>query len=232
MPCLKLLCFAVLLWADNAIAASYTQLQSECAERMADNPPQIVVEYRFGKLKIDSSKNVEELTTLAHEINPTAKTEVNMQGLTGLKFATTLNIETLAEEIGTNDVCIIPQTVHLQLYYENPTIYLVNTLQPQTCRYNLVLRHEYTHLDIGHTALLELAPRLKQCLTDVIAERGSKVVLKSIYLQDSQAIMQKMIQEIETGLKPLVSLYKKKLLAEQSQLDTPENYQRETALCP
>lgn len=220
------------LWSSSVYAASFEYMQRECRQRMADNPPQIIVEYSFGKLNFDTSKSSEELVTLAQQFNPQTKTEGNMQGLTGLKFATTMNVETLTEEIGNNDVCVVPQTVRLRIYYVNPTIYLVNSLKPQTCRYNLVLRHEQTHLDIGHTSFLELTQRLKQRLIDIVNERGPKIVLKKLYVQDSQAIIQKLMEEYENDLKPLINSYKKKLLEEQMQLDTAENYQRETALCP
>lgn len=232
MRFLVLWCFLCFGWSTSVRAASYEFMQRECAKKMADNPPQIVVEYSFGKLSIDTTKNADELIELAHEFNPKNKNTGNMQGLTGLKFATKLNIETLTEEIGKNDVCMMPQTVRLKLYYENPTIYIINELKPKTCRYNLVLRHEYAHLDIGHTALKELAAQLKQRLTSVVMQRGSKIVLKSIYRQDSQALTQKFLQEYESGLKPLMNNYKEKLLEEQAQLDTPENYKRESALCP
>ena len=232
MRFIKILVMLFCIWTGNADAASYTQMQQQCRQRMQDNPPQITVEYSFGKLNFDTTKTADELIKLAREYNPDTKADGKIQGLTGLKFATHLNVETLTEEIGSNDVCVIPQKVHLKLYYEKPTIYLINTLKPDTCRYNLVLRHEYTHLDIGHLALQELAHKLKQKLLSVIEQRGSKVVLKNIYLQDSSAIMQKFLQEYELGLRSLMNSHKTKLLEEQAQLDTPENYQRETKLCP
>lgn len=228
---LLILSYFVVLGMNEAGAASYAQVQRECMQKMVDNPPQIVLEYSFGRLNIDTTKTADELIILAQEFNPKAKNTGHIQGLTGLKFSSKMNIETLTEQVGENNVCITPKKVRLRVYYEKPTIYLINELKPKSCRYNLVLRHEYTHLDIGHTALKELALSLKQKLTSVVEQHGVKVVSKSLYMQDNQAIVQKLLQKYESGIKPLMNSYKEKLLEEQAQLDTPENYKRETALC-
>ena len=219
------------LQSQVVCAASYESLQRKCQQKMAENQPQITVEYSFGKLNIDTSKTPEELIKIAKQFNPKAKADEHIQGLTGLKFATKLNVETLVEEIDEQDVCVMPQNVNLRVLYEKPTIYLINSLKPNSCRYNLVLRHEQTHLDIGHTFLLELAGALKQKLIKTVNEYGARAVLKNIYIQDDTAIIQKMLKDYENSLKPIMNSYNEKLLDEHAQLYTPDNYRYETSLC-
>lgn len=221
----------VLSYFNSVNAASYDYLRRECRQLMQQNPPQIEVEYVYGKLKIDNSKNSEQLLKLSKKINPLITETHKIQGLTRLMFSTTMNIETKAEMLDENTVCVIPKVVSLHLYYNNPTIYLVDTLKPDTCRWNLVLRHEQTHLDIGHFAFKEMAYELKKKLQNIVNLRGSKIYSYKEYTKDNQSVAQNMLKDYEKSLKTTVKILENKLLRKQAELDTVENYRKETQLC-
>ena len=224
--------FVGLFYFNSVNAASYNYLRHECSQLMKQNPPQIQVEYVYGKLKIDNTKTSEELLKLSKKINPLITETHKIQGLTKLMFSTTMNIETRAEMLDENTVCVIPKVVSLHLYHNNPTIYLVNTLKPDTCRWNLVMRHEQTHLDIGHFAFKQMAYELKKKLQNIINIRGSKIYSYNEYTEDDQSVAQNMLKDYEKSLKITVKILEDKLLRKQAELDTAENYSKETKLCP
>ena len=217
---------------QTASAASYESLRRQCQELMQQNLPQIKVEYVFGKLNIDNTKSAEELITLSKSINPLVAQTHKIQGLTQLMFSTTMNIETFAQSVDENNICVMPKTVSLHLYFDNPTIYMVNTLKPNTCRWNLVMRHEQTHVDIGHAYFKQMAFELKEKLQSIVNMKSPKIYSYREYNKNNQNMAQKTLQEYEKALRPTVNILQKKLLKQQSLLDTAENYQKETKLCP
>jgi flagellar capping protein FliD len=222
---------SMLFYLHSANAESYHNLRRECRRIMQENPPQINVDYVYGKLKVDSTKTSEELLELSKKINPLIVKTHKIQGLTKLMFSTKINIETKAEMIDQDTVCVIPKVVNLHLYHNNPTIYLVNDLEPDTCRWNLVLRHEQTHLDIGHYAFKQMAYELKKKLKSIIRLRGSRIYNYKEYIKDDQSVAENMLKDYEKSLRTTVKILENKLLRKQAELDTAENYQKETKLC-
>lgn len=221
-----------LLWGLPAIgtavaAPSQEYLQKLCREEMAKNPPQIVVEYNFGQLKYDFSKSEKELAAMFKEINPQAEVFGKVHGVTRLTPAVTMETKVMRQMLNNSSVCIMPSDVHIRLGYNEPTVFILNTLQEGSCRYKLAMRHEQAHLDIGHAALALVAHAVKRKLPQVVEERGVYVT----NLADSANLAEQMNAEYQSRLAPIVQIFLQTLMEQQAVLDTKENYTRESELC-
>ncbi len=228
------LIFGILI-AHNSNAASYRYLLQECRNRMNENPPQITVEYMYGNLNIDHSKGQSEIADLSKKAglleNELKTKDFHVAGLTSTTLKSSIQIKTLAQSIEQSSVCVVPTEVTIRLYYDKPTIYILNTLNPNTCRYRLVMRHEQAHLSIEHRNLQEWAKDLKEKISTVVTSRGPKLLSHQEYENIGANITQIMMKEYNQAIKATIEGYRKKSERRQKVLDSPENYHRESALC-
>ena len=68
-------------------------------------------------------------------------------------------------------------------------------------------------------------------LQNIVNLRGSKIYSYKEYTKDDQSVAQNMLKDYEKSLKTTVKILENKLLRKQAELDTAENYRKETQLC-
>ncbi len=198
---------------------------SACPE--ISSAPKIELYTSYGKLKYDLSKNNQQITKLAEKQGIIEK-GLFASGLSTINVNMDITLKTVGDIIGKYDFCVYPTTVKLSIYYSNPTIYISKQLIPNSCEYNVVLRHEQTHQQINKTALDYFLPLFNEAAKK-ISTNIKPINVKN--LSDIDKASAKLTEEYNKKLSPLLEFFKQELLKEQLKLDNQTNYQHENTLC-
>lgn len=204
-----------------------------CTEAFAENcrnidfSPQIKVYSSYGKLQYDTSKNISQITDLAQKYN-LAEKGLFASGLAIVDIATDISAKTIGYPEKNGTICVYPTNVSLFIGFSNPIIYISDNLKPDTCEYKVVLRHEQTHQYINKEMLDYFLPLFHKAFIQIVNQTPA-IQITSINQVD--AASQQLTAEYNRKLLPLIELFKKEMIAEQSQLDNKSNYQHEKNLC-
>lgn len=202
-----------------------TSAFSACPE--LTSAPKIELYTSYGKLKYDFSQNNEDITKLAQKQGIIEK-GLFASGLSTVNVNMDITLKTVGDIIGKYDFCVYPTTVKLSIYFSDPTIYISKQLIPNSCEYNVVLRHEQTHQQINKAALDYFLPLFNE------AARKISTSIKPINvknLSDIDKASAELTEEYNRKLSPLLEFFKQELLKEQLKLDNKSNYQHENTLC-
>lgn len=207
------------------LAASLPARAADC--RQYKVVPEIKFSTSYGKLVYDVTNDRRQLTALGEKLG-IVEHGLFASGLAtiGVNYQVSVNAASRRAPDGT--ICVIPTEVEVFIGYQNPIIYISNDLQPGSCEYNLVLRHEQTHQQINVTALEYFIPKLQQASKVIINNVNPLAVTKQ---EQVEPAIQELIGTYAKKLEPLIDFFKKELLREQSKLDNPRNYQMEGNLC-
>ena len=219
----------VLLLVDirSAGAVSRQYMEQKCQRLMRENPPEIMVSYNYGQLKYDHTQDRAGLEKIFKTITPEKDLVGEIDGVTLLNPKVETASEMRLEELSSDHGCLMPKKVMLHVMFVDPTIYILKNLPEDTCRYKLTLRHEQTHADIGHSALYLFAKVAQKQLQKKVAEQGARIVTA----ENVEQSVQEMNLSYQNGISELFAKFTQVLKDEQAELDTAENYAKETALC-
>lgn len=189
--------------------------------------PEIAFTTSYGKLTYNMDLGHKPLTDLGQSLGIVEK-GLFAAGLATVGVNWELGVDTISRVLDENDICVIPVKVNIFIGYENPVIYISKDLKPETCEYNIVLRHEQTHQQINKLALEYFVPRLKKAV-EAIAKDVKPVGIERLSQIDetNEQISKEYIREIS----PLVEHFKKELLKEHGKLDNQANYDHESDMC-
>lgn len=212
-------------WAEGSDAENPFEVSDPCKQIIPN--PQIEFKTSYGKLSYDFSKNLQELTSLGKTYG------ILEQGLfasglavVGVNWEVSLN--SISRVVGDYDICVIPTKIDIFIGYQDPIIYMSNELRPNTCNYNVVLRHEQTHHQINKAALEYFIPRLRESISEIIKD------VKPLHVDSSSKIdyaTNELTDNYIYKIEPLIENFKQELLKEQGKLDNHSNYQFEGDLC-
>lgn len=211
-------------------ADSYEYSYKQCKDVMQNNPPKINIIYNYGNLEYDTSKNQDELLQMFAEVEP-GKEAHNINGLTALSPHISMKTSVKYDNLDSGRYCFYPQNVEVKLWYE-PKVYILNSLEPGSCRFNVTVRHEQTHLDLGHLALYVFALQVQDKLPQIINEVGPRVEADNNKSENLSVIAQYLNQDYHKQLEKLFLQFKDNLDEQNAIIDSIENYQQETMLCP
>lgn len=207
-------------------AAASTGIE-QCAEIYRKNPPKVNITYNYGALKYDATKTSAELDKIYETISHGKPTH-NIHGLTYLEPNVTTSVKMKSELLDDMSYCFYPQFIEIKTWY-NPTVYIANSLKNGTCRFNTTVRHEQTHLDLGHHALYLFAKSLRQAEPEILA--AVKPVVENGTSFDGNKIVKDFTDAYHAQVKIYFENFKKNLEKYNSIIDTDENYKDETNLC-
>lgn len=190
-------------------------------------PPEIELYSSYGNLSYDFSKNNQQITDLASRHGIMEK-GLFASGLSTVGVNMDVTLKTIGDVIGEYDFCVYPKTVQLSIYFSDPKIYISKQLIPNSCEYNVVLRHEQTHQQINKTALDYFLPLFHQA-AGKIAASVKPVNVSS--LSDIDKASAQLTAEYNQKLGIMLDFFKQQLLNEQLKLDNQNNYQHENTLC-
>ena len=189
--------------------------------------PKLIFSTSYGKLRYDNSKGMKELTQLSQK-HGMAEHGMFAAGLATVKVAWEVSVSTLVKKLDNKKNCVLPATVEVFIGYEEPTIYLSRDLKPDTCEYNVVLRHEQTHQQINKAALEYYIPELKHHVKK-ITHNIKPIEIKRT--SETEVATGYLTQQYIESIYPLVEAFKRELVKEQNKLDNHSNYKLEGDLC-
>lgn len=196
-----------------------------CPENIS--APKIELYTSYGKLEYDFSQNNEEITKIAQKQGIIEK-GLFASGLSTINVNMDITLKTVGDIIGKYDFCVYPTTIKLSIYFSDPTIYISKQLIPNSCEYNVVLRHEQTHQQINKAALDYFLPLFNEAAKK-ISTSVKPINVKN--LSDIDKASAELTEEYNKKLSPLLEFFKQELLKEQLKLDNQANYQHENTLC-
>lgn len=214
--------FFILTFATLWFPAS---LRAACPDKVP--APEIELYSSYGKLTYDFNKNNRQITELAGKHGILEK-GIFAFGLSTVGINLDITLKTIGDVVGDYDFCVYPKTVQLSISYSDPVIYVSKQLIPDSCEYNLVLRHEQTHQQINKTALDYFLPLFYEAAAKISAEIKPVNVAN---ISDIDKASAQLTEEYNRKLSPLLDFFKQQLLQEQLKLDSQNNYQHENTLC-
>jgi hypothetical protein len=125
--------------------------------------------------------------------------------------------------------CVALREVTVEAEYSDRRIYLARELQPGTCQYDVTLAHEHQHARIDDTVFGRELPKLKQALARAAEEVG---VTGPIRPRDVESYRGDINERLERIFQRELNRIGQIRRREQSQIDTPESYRRESERCP
>ena len=200
-------------------------LQATCSDIVVN--PQIEFKTSYGKLSYNFNKNNQQITDIAEQLGIIEK-GIFAAGLSTINIKTDIVINSVGDRIDDYSLCVYPQKISISIYFSNPTIYISNQLIPNSCQYNVVLRHEQTHQQINKNGLDYFLPLF---YTGIKKISSSIKPRKVNFISDIDKASKNITDEFNEKLSPLVDFFKQQLLSEQIKLDNTENYKHENGIC-
>lgn len=231
---MKKIFFALILNLFFIYSAQATEdldkYKEECASFV--EKPKVELVSSYGKLRYRFDKGADYLRQETNkkyaEQDQVADVTFEPAGLT--KVRDTFDLDFTANSFGLSHgyFCVYPETMKARLVYTHPTIYILNTLEKDSCYYKVALRHENTHMQIYIEALDYFLPKLKKYMEDLFDEIGFIVVSKDESIEEAA---QRLNQAYINAIQRKIEEWHKEVEIEQLKLDTPENYALENKLC-
>ena len=205
--------------------SNLSEAYSQCSDIFFS--PEIDIKYSYGKLKYDYSKDKEEITKLANNTGILEK-GIFALGLSSIDINFDIKTENVTDFIDKNSFCVYPQKIIISIYFKNPTIYISNQLKKESCEYNLVKRHEQTHIQINKAALDYYLPLFYRG-AEKIANNISPINVSA--LSDINKASDQIAEQFNQKFYIIFNYVKQQILEEQQKLDNQNNYQYENKLC-
>ncbi|MBR2274192.1 MAG: hypothetical protein IJ864_05155 [Alphaproteobacteria bacterium] len=211
-------------------AEDYTRYVSECLDYV--QRPKVNLASSYGKLRYKFDKDslflkrkTMQKFLMQHKTMPDDFVPI---GLTDVRdvFDFDFQVETMGLSHGY--ICVYPKVIDVRLEYSLPTIYILNTLVPGSCLYEVALRHEKTHMQIYIEALDYFLPRLKAYMDKQFERIGVKIISRS---GSSEQAAAELNQAYFNDLQQRIEAWRHEVEIEQLKLDTPEHYMLENSLC-
>lgn len=220
--------FFILTFLSFMLCLSQKTIAAEtdiCASLITE--PEIEFTTSYGKLKYDYGYNLQELTNLGRKYN-IVEQGLFASGLAIVSVNWEVSLNTISKIIDDTNICVVPTNLNVFIGYQDPTIYISNQLQPGSCEYNVVVRHEQTHHQINTAALEYFIPSLRRSVENIAKDiKPYKIDSPSKIDEATNKLTEMYIAQIE----PLINHFKNELMQEQSKLDNQMNYTMESNLC-
>jgi hypothetical protein len=151
-------------------------------------------------------------------------------GLTQGQLSGTVESQVVIQPLGDGQQsCLYAEKVTLALTYD-PTVYVAAEYATRPCANQVVTAHENTHVERDLAAIADFTPRAKLSMQEFLDGLGGQGPYAQSEVQDGMLKMRDTIQgDIDNAILPGLSLLRTQY---QQGLDTPENYKRQSALCP
>lgn len=197
------------------------------------NPmPEIRIFSSFGKLTYHHDLSSAEMTSRSKTVSQNKELLekgyfIDGQAKRNLYFASQI-LDARVKRIDKNATCVLPAIVEFFIGYQKPEIYIANTIDKNSCRYAVVMRHEQAHQQINKLVLEHFLPLLSRELSravhDVKAVKVSDRSKANQGLEDLNLYYKARVQ-------PIINAFIETLNEEHGKLDNLTNYQMENQLC-
>ena len=196
-----------------------------CAELISE--PEIVFKTSYGHLRYDFSMNQKELTELGKQYG-IVEQGLFASGLAVIGVNWEIQLETAGRVADDGTICVVPEKLEVFIGYQDPVIFISNQLVPDSCDYNVVMRHEQTHHQINAAALEYFIPGLRRSVSEI---SGHISPVRVGGISEIDEATNRLTEDYIKEISPLIQHFKKELMQEQGKLDNHTNYKFENDLC-
>jgi len=213
-------------WATEEL----DRYKEECASFV--KRPEVELMSSYGKLRYKFDKDSEYLKNETSK--KFAEQDQNMDadfepvGITKVRDTFDLDFTVGSFGVSHGYACVYPETIKARLEYIHPTIYILNSLDKDSCLYKVALRHENTHMQIYVEALDYFLPKLKKYIDGLFDEIGFVVIAKG---ESEEEAAKRLNEAYVNAIQNKIEEWHKEVETEQLKLDSPENYALENMLC-
>lgn len=131
-------------------------------------------------------------------------------------------------EVRTGAACFTVAKVKYAIEYD-PAVFIASDFLGMGCRYSATLMHEKRHVDTDIKLMTDYVPEFRKAIENIAPTIGPQ---GPYAVGDVQAQQQRVIKQIGAGLAPLWAQFWAQRRTKQAEIDTVQNYMRDTALCP
>lgn len=209
------------------ILSSFSEAHAARRKCSAPRLPNINFYSSYGKLKYDYSRSMAEITKISQKFGMQEQ-GIFLSGLATIIVEKEYKFGTSGNKISRNKICVFPSEISVFIGYLTPTIYISHDLEPNSCEYNLVLRHEQTHQRINKKALDYFIPKFQEAAEKIAKEISPQIASSR---REMEEITQEMTNEFAERMDKVVNVFKKELTIEQGKLDNKINYSMEGNVC-
>ena len=189
--------------------------------------PKVNITTSYGVLQYDYTQTVPQLTSIGTK-SGTGEAGAFVEGLAVATTIWEMSMSVLPVPEG-NKICIVPVEVDIFIGYKNPVIYIAKELSPNSCRFNLVMRHEQAHMQINKSALDYFIPILAESIRKLAKD------IRPVLIGNTQAQFQeaqnKFTEEYQRNIRPMVDTFIYERGKEQGKLDNYQHYKLENEVC-
>lgn len=128
----------------------------------------------------------------------------------------------------TGSVCVAPHKVVYEIVYTN-TIYIAQDFKSMGCRYSATMAHEKRHVNTDLRVLDKYVPVIRDDLYRAASNIGMRGPFSGEQLAE---VRRDMTELIAAGADKTMTQLREERRRRQADIDSYENYMRDTALCP
>lgn len=146
-------------------------------------------------------------------------------GLTVTRMTFSIETRAVVHPLGNRGFCAALAHIKTTIGFDAFDVYIANRYRPGSCAHAVIVEHETAHVGIYRDGLLEFAPQLRRRLADAANAMGP------LFLRSSADAAGRLQQQLNQRIRPVLERLKRETSRQNSLLDSPQNYQREQALC-
>ena len=210
----------------NSAAAQNALPAADGCARYESIRPKLNLRSSYGNLSYNYDYDSENLDIMAAR-NNIHESGMYTAGLSLVDIDWSTSLNTIARTVG-DTTCVIPASIDVFVGYRNPIIYISNDIDKNSCRYEMVMRHEHQHQQINIAILEYFLPIIKQELQKALSVVKVREVQDD---EDSDKVTDDMNNDYAEFLRPLISRFQATMENENRRLDNRENYQYESQVC-
>ena len=218
-----------------SLSTAYILASLSAAQCPAQGP--VAVDVQFVRKDTPAVTNVTsaELTKHMNDPNSTMATDGKWMvgGVTviapGVNLKDNLNAGFQATvEVRTGAACFTVAKVTYTIEYD-PAVFIASDFLNLGCRYSATLMHEKRHVDTDVKLLTDYIPEFRKALENIAPTIGPQ---GPYAVGDVDNQKRRVIQQIGAATGPVWTQFWATRRVKQAEIDTIQNYMRDTALCP
>ncbi|MBI4184983.1 MAG: hypothetical protein HY521_13415 [Proteobacteria bacterium] len=188
--------------------------------------PAAVLKIDYGTIVYHTDRDAAELEQLRHTRGMAARPPGQVAaGLTLTEMEFRMHTRVAATPLGRGRYCASLGSVEATVGHPTFRVYIASRYPPGSCPYGVVMRHENSHVAAFRAALVRLAPKFRERLSEAVRRLEPVVVAEP---DQAAALLQ---ERLRRDLAPVLAELSRAEDAENARLDSPESYRREQEKC-
>lgn len=218
---------------DLPAAAMAVMLASASAPCPPTAPvPDVQVTIVHQEMPVISNKTSRELTgEFMYDADATLSTDGHWMigGLNRADIGGNYSVQyeqRIHEQAGT--ACIAPMKIEYEIVYTS-TIYMAKDFKPASCRYGATMAHQKRHVATDLRIIEKHIPHIRAALQKAAGDIGIRGPFTGEELPSAR---EKIAEDIAVAADPAMQALRSERRKRQAEIDTYDDYARDTAACP